>query len=273
MNKIIDFVIDILIAVKYALGTFIVKISGRKKESQEILNSLHNKYKGQRCFILGNGPSLTPEDLNLLKDEVTFASNRIYNIFSKTDWRPTYFAMFDENVAEGEGVAQGVSGMDCIKFVREQGYLSYKNIDGQLCFVHSIHERSLLDNPKFSEDLLSNGIYTIATVTYSIIQIARWMGFSEMYLLGMDNRYKFSELRDGTIVRNENVLDYFGEEVKKEPLPSHAIATWEMDVAYEYADKYSREHGFRIYNATRGGFLEKFERVNLDEILKKGTEK
>ena len=48
---------------------------------------------------------------------------------------------------------------------------------------------------------------------------------------------------------------------------STAAAVWEMDAAYEYADKYSREHGFRIYNATRGGFLEKFERVSLDELL------
>ena len=93
------------------------------------------------------------------------------------------------------------------------------------------------------------------------------MGFDEIYLLGMDNRYKFSQLRDGTIIRNEGVCNYFGEEAKEEPLPKTAPETWEMDVAYEYAEKYSREHGFRIYNATRGGFLEKFERVNLDEVL------
>ncbi len=40
-----------------------------------------------------------------------------------------------------------------------------------------------------------------------------------------------------------------------------------MEVAYEYAEKYSREHGFRIYNATRGGYLEVFERVNLNDVL------
>ena len=40
-----------------------------------------------------------------------------------------------------------------------------------------------------------------------------------------------------------------------------------MEIAYEYAEKYSREHGFRIYNATRGGHLEVFERVNLEVIL------
>ena len=53
------------------------------------------------------------------------------------------------------------------------------------------------------------------------------------------------------------------------PDPNKAVDTWELDVAYEYAEKFSHENGFRIYNATRGGFLEKFERVDLDEIIGK----
>ena len=85
----------------------------------------------------------------------------------------------------------------------------------------------------------------------------------------MDNRYKFGMTRDGRVFRNKGVCNYFGEDVKDEPLPQTAPATWEMDVAYEYAEKFSREHGFRIYNATRGGFLEKFERVDLDEVLER----
>ena len=118
----------------------------------------------------------------------------------------------------------------------------------------------------FSQDLCK-GVYTIATVTYMMIQVAVWMGFKEIYLLGMDNRYAYSRLRDGTIVRNEGVASWFSDNGQDIPDPSTAGATWEMDVAYEYAEQFSRTHGFRIYNATRGGFLEKFERVNLDEIL------
>ena len=59
-------------------------------------------------------------------------------------------------------------------------------------------------------------------------------------------------MRDGTIVRNEGVASYFSDNRLTPPDPSTASATWELDAAYEYADKYSREHGFRIYNATRG---------------------
>lgn len=254
--------------IKYSIGTFLVRAKGLKKQSDVCLLELKNKYKGQRCFILGNGPSLTASDLEKLKNEITFASNGIHKIFSQTSWRPTYYAIFDEGVGAREDVAENAGKLDCIKFFREQGYLTYRHIGGKNCYIHTWHSRKYLDDPHFSEDLVS-GLYSIATVTYTMIQIARWMGFDEIYILGADNKYKFSQLRDGTIVRNEGVCNYFGEEAKEEPLPTSAPATWEMDVAYEYADKYSREHGFRIYNATRGGFLEKFERVDLDEVLSK----
>jgi hypothetical protein len=136
--------------------------------------------------------------------------------------------------------------------------------------LHTNISRELLDDPRFSLDC-EKIIYDIATVTYYSLQLAAYMGFEEIYLLGMDNRYAFSMQRDGTIVRNEGVCDYFGEESlgQEQPMPKWAPATWEMDVAYAYAEKYSREHGFRIYNATRGGYLEAFERVDLDDILYK----
>lgn len=253
--------------VLYIISSFTVRSRGLKKTSDLYLLSFRNKYKGQRCFIIGNGPSLTAEDLDKLKGEVTFASNRIYKIFDKTDWRPTFYSIFDEGVGLSKDLAENVSKLDCVKFVREQGYYAYKRIQGKVCYIHSWHSRKYLDNPHFSDNLIE-GIYTIATVTYNTMEIARWLGFNEIYLIGMDNKYAYSRLRDGTVVKNEGVVSYFSDQGQELPDPSTASATWEMDLAYDYAEKYSRENGFRIYNATRGGFLEVFERVNIDDVLK-----
>jgi hypothetical protein len=48
--------------------------------------------------------------------------------------------------------------------------------------------------------------------------------------------------------------------------PSLILKTQEK--YYAYAERYSRDHGFRIYNATRGGELEVFERVDFDGLFR-----
>lgn len=89
--------------VNYYKSSFEVYVTGKRKESNTYLNSVKDAYKGKRCFVIGTGPSLTKEDLELLKGEVTFASNRIFKIFNETDWRPTFYGIFDETVAGSGG--------------------------------------------------------------------------------------------------------------------------------------------------------------------------
>lgn len=254
--------------IKSRISLVIVALNGKKKSSNKYIKSMKNKYKGQRCFILGNGPSLSVEDLEHLENEITFASNRIYKILNQTRWRPTFFCMNDEYVAEMEGVIDGINGIECEKkFALQEGYYIFRKFKGDTCLLHGWYQRKYLEHPEFSDDL-EKGVYCIATVTYMMLQIARYMGFTEIYLIGIDNRYAYSRLRDGTIVKNEGVANYFGENNMVLPDENMAVSTWELDVAYGYAEEYSKTHGFKIYNATRGGFLEKFERVDLDEVLK-----
>ena len=52
-----------------------------------------------RCFVLGNGPSLALDNLDLLQNEVTFGVNQCELIYSKTTWRPTYWVCADRDLA------------------------------------------------------------------------------------------------------------------------------------------------------------------------------
>ena len=79
----------------------------------------------------------------------------------------------------------------------------------------------------------------------------------EINLVGKDE--------DGTIVKNDGIKSYFGE--KNHEAENIAVSSWQMEIAYQYAEKYSRENGFRVYNATRGGYLEVFERVDFDSLF------
>ena len=84
--------------ILYFISYLWVVLSGQKTESNQYLKELKDKYKGKRCFIIGNGPSLTKADLEMLQNEITFATNKIYQIFPQTNWRPTYYGMLDEGV-------------------------------------------------------------------------------------------------------------------------------------------------------------------------------
>lgn len=68
------------------------------------LERLKDSHKGERCFLIGNGPSLTGEDLHLLKDEYTFGTNMVYKIFDKTDWRPSFHCVSDTIYASKLGI-------------------------------------------------------------------------------------------------------------------------------------------------------------------------
>ena len=64
------------------------------------IKKYHNKHLGQTCFIVGNGPSMTFEDLNKIHelDVPSFACNKIFLAFDNTKWRPTYYFVSDTKI-------------------------------------------------------------------------------------------------------------------------------------------------------------------------------
>lgn len=64
------------------------------------LKQYYNKHKGERCFIVATGPSLTYADLELIKDEISFGVNSTIKILGKTNWCPTYYGIQDPFVYE-----------------------------------------------------------------------------------------------------------------------------------------------------------------------------
>ena len=61
--------------------------------------SFKDRHRGRRAFVLGMGPSLRAEDLDLLRGDIAFACNKIYLTFETTDWRPSYYFVVDDLVA------------------------------------------------------------------------------------------------------------------------------------------------------------------------------
>lgn len=87
---------------------------GLAAENRARLEQLRDKHAGERCFILGNGPSLGRTDLSRLVSEYSFGSNRLYLMFDQTDYRPTYYASVNDLVAQQYGAE--MAKLDMVKF-------------------------------------------------------------------------------------------------------------------------------------------------------------
>lgn len=233
-----------------------IKISRSRKR----LLKLHNIHKGKRCFIIGNGPSLDVKDLEKLKGEICFGTHRIYEIFDKTDWRPTYYCAQDSQLINQS--AKFISNIQAKqKFIGMVKSLKYASIKGAT-YVSLILDSFYPELPKFSEDV-SNGIFEGFTVSYMCFQIALYMGFSEVYLLGIDHNYSKALQPDGTILENDKIQDHFSEKDQIENVPQ----LFKSSLAYKKVSVYAKEIGVRICNATRGGKLDVFERVDFDSLF------
>lgn len=232
--------------------------------NQNKLYGLSNKHIGKRAFIIGNGPSLCAADLNRLhlNNEITFASNHIWKIFSQTEWRPTYYASVNDGIPRKRTKVMVDKAVAEYKFLRTTNYLQLKGLSGNKLFIN-VQGDGTLSNPKFGEDI-AEVVYAMGTTTFLLIELAVYMGCRELYIIGCDNRYSITKSEDGKVIYN-NDKSYFDEADKTaRQVP---IETWQMTRAYEFAKQYAEAHGIKIYNAGRGGHLETFQRVDFDSLF------
>ena len=83
---------------RYRLAERIWRLTGIDLMTFKALEKLRDAHAGKRVVVMGNGPSLSRIDFDDLKGEITFASNKIFLAFDKTDWRPTYYSVEDDLV-------------------------------------------------------------------------------------------------------------------------------------------------------------------------------
>ena len=227
------------------------------------IEAYHNKelekfrgiHRGKRCFIVATGPSLRMEDLEKLLEhgEICFSMNAIWREYQDIKWRPDYYVVGDYR-AVNEILQNGVQFTKELLFIADTSKEFWDTEHGKNVYkFHYQYEYSEKRQPKFSEDF-SQKCYHGSTVTYCCIQMAAYMGFEEIYLLGVD--FTYAKNRD----------QKYGHFYKEEKLVALGYSE-HVGLAYLSAYEYARSHGIRIYNATRGGSLEIFDRVDFDSLF------
>jgi hypothetical protein len=238
----------------------------RFSKSSKKISGFKGKFEGGRCFVIGNGPSLTIDDLNRLKGEVTFASNRIFDVFDKTDWRPTFYLSTDLDVIFEN--AERIRDLETeYKFVNLLSFFKGMRAKNGVVFVFGFG-RYLIRKHKFVKKSHSGDVSKYVSISHTItavaIEIAVYMGFREIILLGVDNSYSRTVDKDGVLREDGAVSDYrvTGEHSFK---PAFLVDSTES--CYAYFREFSEKNGIKIRNATRGGKLEVFERTDFDGLF------
>ncbi len=208
--------------------------------------------KRKKCFIVATGPSLRVDDLHALaeKNIFCFGVNSILKI--KKEWTADAYVVADSNFISNN--IKLIEDYNCnIKFIGDscKEYWAKKHKDSYK--IHVTTSGNMIDFSEDVEQKLYGGYGSKGTVTYVCLQLAVYMGFSEIYLLGVDCNYKMGSKNNHFIAEETEDNRDHGEDA--------------MIKAYEYAKKYADAHDIKIYNATRGGMLEVFERVDFDSLF------
>jgi len=229
-----------------------------RRASIQHLNAYKDIHLGERCFIIGNGPSLNQLDLGKLHSEFTFGMNRIYLMFPTLGFSTSYFVSINDLVIRQ--CAGEIQDLVMPKFLAWRSH-PHLQPDANTSFLYTSYT-----GPRFSRDV-SGRVWEGATVTYVALQLAFHMGFQQVILIGVDHNYSSTGNPNQTVISqgddpNHFAPQYFGKGFHWQ-LPD--LETSEL--AYRMALEAYQRAGRQVLDATRAGKLTVFPKVDYDSLF------
>jgi hypothetical protein len=233
-----------------------------RKESIRRLAELKDAHKGQRAFVVANGPSLKKTDMSKLKNEYTFGMNRIYLMFPELGFSTTYLTVVNDLVVEQ--IARDLAALPLPKFI---AWRSRRHFPDDLpiaqwpTFLYTSYT-----GRRFSTDVRGR-VWEGATVTNVTLQLAFHMGFQQVILIGVDHNYTAVGKPNVTVVSqgddpNHFSPSYFGKGFRWQ-LPDLETS----EIGYAMAREVYQKSGREILDATIGGKLTIFPKVDYGSLF------
>jgi len=224
------------------------------------LSTYEGFHSGKRAFIIGNGPSLKQMDLRLLKNEITFGSNRIYLMFPEIGFTTTHLVSVNDLVLQQ--CAGEMSTLDIPKWVTWRARGQFTPGEKTL-FIDSDYT----GQENFNKTSLTGRIFEGFTVTYVALQLAYLMGIREVILIGVDHNFTTKGPANAVVVSNgadPNHFSgaYFGQGFK-----------WQLpdldgsERAYRMARQAYESDGRKVLDATVNGKLTIFNKVTYKDLF------
>jgi hypothetical protein len=239
-----------------------------RRKSIHTLERYRNIHAGERCFIIGNGPSLKKTDLTYLSNEFTFGLNRIYLMFPELGFSTTYYLSINSLVIEQ--CADDILSLQIPRFLswRSRDFIKDALNEDQelpsnppLSFLHTTYT-----GQKFAHNA-GGRLWEGATVTYVAMQLAFHMGFKQVVLIGVDHSFSTKGKPNTTVVSQGDDPDhfdarYFGKGFRWQ-LPDLETS----EVAYKMAREAYASDGRQVLDATVGGKLTVFPKIDYDSLF------
>lgn len=230
-----------------------------RRESRRKLAALKDSHRGERCFLIGNGPSLRQTDLSKLKGEFSFGFNRIFLAEAELGFKPSCLVSINDLVIEQS--AAELQALEMPKFFAWRAR-RFVQMDGHTHFIYTSYT-----GPGFARDVTGR-VWEGATVTNVALQLAFHMGFSKVILIGVDHNFTAAQGKPNTTVvstgedPNHFSGAYFGKGFRWQ-LPD--LETSER--GYRNARQAFEAAGRQVVDATIGGKLRIFERVDYNTLF------
>ncbi|MEK6927919.1 MAG: 6-hydroxymethylpterin diphosphokinase MptE-like protein [Nanoarchaeota archaeon] len=223
------------------------------------LRELKDAYKNDRCFIVATGPSLAYKDLSFLKNETVIALNLAplfldifnvvptFNIIADKFQYPKFREIFKQ-LTYNKAIQKIIVASACDTFPED-----LKDENTQL-FPIKLQQKKA----SFSQDPTEEGFSRGKTVAYDAIQLAYYLGFKEVYIIGMDMNVNLDWGKNGhcyEIQTNPKFKDI--EFFKKDDfeiqrgLPGHPEYASLINKCMKLANKKFNNSGRKIFNDSR----------------------
>ncbi len=227
---------------------------------QQRLVRLYNRHEGETCVLVCNGPSLNQMNLSFLKRETVIGLNKIFLGFKKFNFYPRYWVGVNRKVIEQS--FQEIRALNCVKFISEhnsQGLIP----EDALTYLLNTH------NPKqrFSTDL-TQGLHEGWTVTYAALQVAYFLGFHKVIIIGMDHKFSYTGKPNEAQKMQGNDPNHFapGYFANGQAWDNPDIENSEN--SYRLAKEFFEQDGRQIIDATLGGHCTIFEKNHYQTLFK-----
>jgi hypothetical protein len=229
-----------------------------RMQSRRKLAALKDSHKGERCFVVGNGPSLKITDLGKLSNDFTIGMNRIFLAADELSFCPDILVCVNDLVVE-----QSVSEFENLQIPKFFSWRAHKwlTMDPYTHFLYTTYT-----SPRFAVDV-SGRVWEGATVTNVCLQLAYHMGFEEVILIGVDHSFATKGTPNTTVESkgddpNHFSAAYFGKGFRWQ-LPDLETS----EIAYRMAREAYEADDRRILDATIGGKLDIFEKIDYNSLF------